>query len=181
MALSIAPSKHWLGNDGPWSAFNIQIGVSQELVQVLPASSASLTLAVLELGCNGRIDQSTCEDLRGAVLDPSDLATWSNITAANNEPFLNVTFPSEEFYFGEGIPSAVGVTSLNLEWYGSQSVNCWLCRRETLPWTPRPQRTTKSPGDARCCVQQPFTDAEECLCDFGAYMGIHCRCPVQDS
>jgi hypothetical protein len=122
MALSIAPSKHWLGNDGPWSAFNIQIGVSQELVQVLPASSASLTLAVLELGCNGRIDQSTCEDLRGAVLDPSDLATWSNITAANNEPFLNVTFPSEEFYFGEGIPSAVGVTSLNLEWYGSQSV-----------------------------------------------------------
>ena len=51
MALSITQSRHWLGNDGPWSAFDIRIGQSQKLVQVLPASLVSLTLAVLEQGC----------------------------------------------------------------------------------------------------------------------------------
>ena len=121
MALSIAPSTHWLGNDGPWSTFNIRVGPSQQLVQVLPASSVSLTLAVLELGCVEEVEPSTCEDLRGAVLDPTDLLAWSNLTAANGDEFLTVKFPSEEFYFREGLASAVGVTSLALDWDEGES------------------------------------------------------------
>ena len=112
MALSITPSRHWLGNDGPWSAFDIRIGPSQKLVQVLPASSVSLTLAVLEQGCIERLEPSTCEADRGDVLDPLDLATWNNITAENGQRYFNVTFPTEEFYFGEGVSSAIGVSSL---------------------------------------------------------------------
>jgi hypothetical protein len=121
MALSIAPSRHWLGNDGPWSAFNLRIGPSQQLVQVLPASSVSLTLAVLDQGCVEGQDPPTCDALRGAVLDSQEIDSWSKITAANNEPYLNVTFPSEQFYFGEGLPSDIRVSSSSLEWYGIQS------------------------------------------------------------
>lgn len=112
MALSITPSRHWLGNDGPWSTFDIRIGPSQKLVQVLPATSVSLTLAVLEQGCIEGLEPSTCKALRGDVLDILDLATWNNITAEDGQRFLNVTFPTEEFYFGAGVSSAVGISSL---------------------------------------------------------------------
>jgi hypothetical protein len=40
------------------------------------------------------------------------LATWNNITAANGYQNLAVQFPSEEFYFEEGVPSRMGVSSL---------------------------------------------------------------------
>jgi hypothetical protein len=112
MALTITPSRHWLGNDGPWSAFDIRIGPSQKLVQVLPACSVPLTLAVLEQGCLAS-EPPTCEALRGDVLHPIDLATWNNITAADGPKFRNVTFPTEEFYFGRGVPSAIGISSLS--------------------------------------------------------------------
>jgi hypothetical protein len=111
MALSITPSRHWLGNDGPWSTFDVRIGPSQKLVQVLPASSVSLTLAVLEVGCTPS-EPPTCEALRGDVLHPLDLATWINITAENGQKYSNVTFPTEEFYFEQGVTSAIGVSSL---------------------------------------------------------------------
>lgn len=116
MALSITPSRHWLGNDGPWSVFDIRIGPAQKLVQVLPAPSLSLTLAVLEQGCNAS-EPSTCEADRGDVLHPLDLATWDNITADNGERYLEVKFPTEEFYFGNGVPSAMGVSSLSFADY----------------------------------------------------------------
>ena len=116
MALSITPSRHWLGNDGPWSVFDIRIGPAQKLVQVLPAPSLSLTLAVLEQGCNAP-ELSTCEADRGDLLRPLDLATWNNVTADNGQRYLEVQFPTEEFYFGDGVPSAMGISSLSFADY----------------------------------------------------------------
>ena len=115
MALSITPSRHWLGNDGPWSVFDVRIGPAQKLVHLLPASSVSLTLAVLEEGCNAT-EPSTCETLRGEVIHPLE-APWDNLTAANGSPNLAVQFPTEEFYFPGGVRSAMGVSSLSLEDY----------------------------------------------------------------
>jgi hypothetical protein len=115
MALSITPSRHWLGNDGPWSVFDVRIGPAQKLVHLLPASSVRLTLAVLEEGCNDT-EPSTCETLRGEVLHPPE-ATWENLTAANGDPNLAVQFLTEEFYFGGGVKSAMGVSSISLADY----------------------------------------------------------------
>lgn len=122
MALSIAPSKHWMGNDGPWSTFSIKVGAQAELLEVLPASSLSLTLVVLPEGCTqNEQQQANCRSSRGNILDTGNLVGWNPLQAANGYPFLNISLPGVQALLTENVTSQIGVNTLGLPWLGMNS------------------------------------------------------------
>jgi hypothetical protein len=113
MALSITPSGHFRGNDGPWSTFNVWVGDSPDPFEVLPASSLSLTLVVLGEGCplNAPTD---CDTLRGNLFDTRDSSTWTNVTAADGSPVVYVTLQTEQEFLPEQVAAEMGVDLLRL-------------------------------------------------------------------
>lgn len=121
MALSIAPSGHWMGNDGPWSTFAVKIGNSSESLEVLPASSVSLTLVVLEDGCPPEAP-ANCGQLRGNIFNGLNSATWEPLKAEDGQPYANVSFPALQALLPEPVTAAIGVDSLRLTWLGDLSV-----------------------------------------------------------
>lgn len=124
MALSIAPSRHWMGNDGPWSTFNIKVGSQSELLEVLPASSLSLTLVVLPEGCpSDEQRQANCNASRGNILDTQDVSNWKPLKAANGAPYLYVSLPGVQPLLEENITSSISPNTLGLPWYGSNSTD----------------------------------------------------------
>jgi hypothetical protein len=120
MALSIAPSGHFIGNDGPWSTFNVWIGDSPDPFEVLPASSLSLTLVVLGEGCPP--DAPTdCDTLRGKLFDARNSSTWTNVTGPGGSQYVYVNLPTEDEFLPERIVAEMGVDLLRLDWRGDDS------------------------------------------------------------
>lgn len=122
MALSVAPSRHWMGNDGPWSTFNIKVGSQVELLEVLPASSLSLTLVVLPDGCTpNEQQQADCNSSRGNILDPQNLAGWDPLQSANGYNYFDVSLPGIQPLITENITSEISLNTLDLSWFGTNS------------------------------------------------------------
>ena len=73
--ISILPTQHFDGNDGPWSSFPIQVGTPPQTVRVLVSTASSQTLVVLADGCTDS-DPANCTDARGGIFDPTKSSTW---------------------------------------------------------------------------------------------------------
>lgn len=108
-----------MGNDGPWSTFNVKIGSPPQVLEVLPASSMSVTLVVLEEGCT-RSEPASCANLRGNTLDIHNLSSWEPLTKDGSQ-YLYVSLPAEQPLFPYQIPSQVSVNTLALDWWGNVS------------------------------------------------------------
>jgi hypothetical protein len=115
MALRITPTGHWMGNDGPWSTFHVWVGDATEPFEVLPASSLSMTLVVLQEGCPQGAP-TDCPMLRGNVFNTRNSSTWENRTQRDDSPFGIVSLPTERQFLGEDINSEMGVDFLKLDW-----------------------------------------------------------------
>lgn len=108
-----------MGNDGPWSTFNVKIGSPPQVLEVLPASSMSVTLVVLEEGCT-QSEPATCASLRGNTLDIHSLSSWEPLTKDGSQ-YLFVSLPAEQPLLPYQIPSQVSVNTLVLDWWGNVS------------------------------------------------------------
>jgi hypothetical protein len=113
MALSIAPSGHWLGNDGHWSTFGIGLGTPPQTVELLPATSQQGVFVVVAEGCPSKFPAS-CASLRGNLFYPQDDPTGRSVNQSSDHPYFVVPLPS-----GTDIPvninSEVSVTSVALQ------------------------------------------------------------------
>lgn len=85
---SLSPSQRWLGNDGNWSSFAINVGTPPKTLFVLPSTSGRSTWVVLPQGC-GAQDPGNCNTSRGEVFDPNLSSTWSRIGASDEYFELN--------------------------------------------------------------------------------------------
>jgi hypothetical protein len=117
MAYRIATSGKWMGNDGPWSTFSIRVGSPPQALEVLPASSASFSLVVLEEGCPFEAPAS-CEALRGNVLDTGNLSSWTPILSADGSRYVYLPFPAQAIVLPEQIASEVAINPISLDVWG---------------------------------------------------------------
>ncbi|KAK3074034.1 hypothetical protein LTR53_003873 [Teratosphaeriaceae sp. CCFEE 6253] len=122
MALSINPSEDWLGNDGPWSTFNVQFGTPFQLMQVLPATSKATTFVVITQGCPSAayVSTSDCATLRGNIFDPdsSTDTSWRPATPAAGEPYFQLPFVTEQAGPNYSANGLVGQDAMSLPWGG---------------------------------------------------------------
>jgi hypothetical protein len=117
MALSIAPSFTFDGNDGPWSSFNVHLGTPQILLKVLPATSQSTIWAVLEQGCsaNTAID---CATSRGGLFDASQSVdiSWSPQNKSASQQYFQLPTEAEHWLPDWGvINAAVGYDTVFID------------------------------------------------------------------
>ncbi|MCJ1405299.1 hypothetical protein MMC11_008526 [Xylographa trunciseda] len=75
--LSVPPSESFIGNDGPWSGFELQIGNPPQNVDVFVSTTGSETFVVVTGGCQQQ-DPSTCPSDRGNIFDISASTTWNS-------------------------------------------------------------------------------------------------------
>jgi hypothetical protein len=125
MAYRIAASRKWMGNDGPWSTFTIRVGSPPQALEVLPASSASFSLVVLEEGCPPDVTAS-CKTLRGNVLDPRDLTTWTPLRLQDDSSYGILPFPAQQALLPEQIASEVAVNPISLDVWAESSSSIYL-------------------------------------------------------
>lgn len=99
-ALSVQPSQEFQGNDGSWSTFkvNIGVGVQQQPLYLLPATSQSFVAPVLDAACSPTVSNLTnCATLRGGTFNPAtDKVTWQPQTASDGSPYFALPFASEQ-------------------------------------------------------------------------------------
>ncbi|MCJ1398281.1 hypothetical protein MMC11_001478 [Xylographa trunciseda] len=74
--LSVPPSESFLGNDGPWSGFELRVGNPPQDVDVLVSTTGSETFVVVPGGCQPA-DPQTCPSNRGNIFDSSSSTTWA--------------------------------------------------------------------------------------------------------
>ncbi|MCJ1436363.1 hypothetical protein MMC27_005742 [Xylographa pallens] len=74
--LSIPPSESFLGNDGPWSGFELRVGNPPQNVDVFVSTSGSETIVVVPGGCQPG-DPQTCLSDRGNTFQSSSSKTWN--------------------------------------------------------------------------------------------------------
>ena len=88
-----------IGNDGPWSTFNIAVGSPLQSVNVLPATGSPQTLVVLPQGCPPNITAvySDCASARGRLFAPGQSSTWRDggIGDITTLQALNVSRPAD--------------------------------------------------------------------------------------
>ncbi|KAK5015054.1 hypothetical protein LTR39_002820, partial [Cryomyces antarcticus] len=108
--LSIPPSEHWDGNDGPWSTFRMQVGTPSQNVRLLPATGQSSMWVVLPEGCAGK-NIDNCGYNRGFEFSINASSTWADIgvyqLALEQELFLG--------YSGNG---HYGFDTVTMGWQG---------------------------------------------------------------
>lgn len=131
MAYRIAASRQWMGNDGPWSTFSIRVGSPPQSLEVLPASSATLSLVVLEQGCS-ESDPANCRTLRGNVLDTGNLSTWEPLVSDSGERYLSVLLPAQQAVLNEQIASEMAINSISLDVWGGDSANSVFLKHQLL-------------------------------------------------
>ncbi|MCJ1319993.1 hypothetical protein MMC15_005329 [Xylographa vitiligo] len=74
--LSIPPSEVFLGNDGPWSGFELRVGTPPQNVDVFVSTTGSETFVVVPGGCQPG-DPQTCPSDRGSIFHSSSSTTWN--------------------------------------------------------------------------------------------------------
>ena len=67
-----------LGDDGPWSTFQIRIGSPEQFVSILPSTLGQETWAVSPAGCIASTDPTACQTQRGAIFNSSASKTWQD-------------------------------------------------------------------------------------------------------
>jgi hypothetical protein len=66
-----------IGNDGPWSSFNIRLGSPPQLLKMLASTSSSEIWAVSTKGCSGH-DGKECITDRGQLFNSTTSSTWKS-------------------------------------------------------------------------------------------------------
>lgn len=117
MALSIPSSLDWLGSDGNWSTFAIQLGDPPQTLKILPSTSSSGLWVVDESGCDGS-PLSNCPSLRGNLFTPNKSHTFQNITSGGTSIYQ---LPYSDFQLGLGYNgnAIVGLENATLGALGS--------------------------------------------------------------
>ncbi|KAL9126598.1 MAG: hypothetical protein Q9217_004372 [Psora testacea] len=72
--ISIPPSQHWDGNDGPWSSFTLQVGTPVQNVRVSISAASPNTWVVRSDGCLS--SDNSCFESRGRTFNPNSSTTW---------------------------------------------------------------------------------------------------------
>jgi len=146
MALSIAASEYFEGNDGFWSTFNVDIGPSTafyQQVRLLPATSESVVLVVLDGatgGCNA--SQCNCTETycppsgRGGVFNTSlgnGLGWNRQYPASPSMQYFDIPFVSEQALNYNGTCEA-GFDLLHLSWSGKNAPGGMLANQVIAPF-----------------------------------------------
>ena len=82
----VQPSQDFVGSDGPWSSFELQIGSPAQNVQVFPSTAGYQTWAVVPQGCTSS-DPPNCATLRGGQFVPSQSSSWTQNNVTTNGTF----------------------------------------------------------------------------------------------
>ncbi|QSZ34299.1 hypothetical protein DSL72_005889 [Monilinia vaccinii-corymbosi] len=102
-ALSVAPSSHWFGNDGSWSAVSVRLGFPQQWVNLFPNTLSEEIWGVGPCGCKD--DGSPCATSRGSLFNSSRSSTWRSLyyldhTASWSLDTVNSLHPPPSGEFG---------------------------------------------------------------------------------
>lgn len=122
MAISIAASEWWDGNDGQWSSFvaNIGTGPAQQQARLLPATSGSALWAVAPAGCpvlGGATTQQQCTETRGGIYDLTTSTTARNLSSSGG---ASTPLPfGAAAALGYSGTCAVASDEVSLSWSGS--------------------------------------------------------------
>lgn len=124
MALNIAPSEYWDGNDGPWSTFNLNVGTQAQKLRVLPVTSQSVVWVVLEQGCPSQYP-GNCPSLRGNIFDPSPSKdiSWSPQQPTDGQAYFAIPHDSESSLpdYQDELDVEAGVDTISLDWSGKDA------------------------------------------------------------
>lgn len=122
MAIDIAPSKQWNGNDGLWSTFLVDVGSPPQSLELLPATSLSLTLVVLPEGCPTN-ERASCATLRGNVFNSDNVTDprWDPIPPETGPVFQ--VLPSEQPFRNESVNAEISLNPIHLQWWGDIALN----------------------------------------------------------
>lgn len=146
MALSIAASEYFEGNDGFWSTFSVNIGPSTtfyQQVRLLPATSESAIFVILD-GAEGGCTESQCNCTetqclpsgRGGVFDPNfgNGTGWSRqYPTSSTSLYFEIPFYSEQALNYTGTCEA-GFDSLQLIWSGQNAPEGMLANQVIAPF-----------------------------------------------
>lgn len=66
------------GVDGPWSSFELRVGSPAQNLRILPGTSSTQTLVVLQEGCQ-IIKVNDCANSRGELFNTTASHTWKEI------------------------------------------------------------------------------------------------------
>ncbi|KAM0465913.1 hypothetical protein ACHAPV_000861 [Trichoderma viride] len=76
--ISVSPSQVFEGVDGPWSSFELRVGSPAQNLRILPGTSSTQTLVVLQEGCQ-IIKVNDCANSRGELFNTTASHTWKEI------------------------------------------------------------------------------------------------------
>lgn len=112
--IAVAPSQDFVGNDGPWSSFALQIGTPAQDVEVFVSTAGYQTWAVVPQGCTSS-DPPNCANLRGSEFLPSQSSSWTQNNVTTNGTFT-LGLETNLGYTGNG---EFGYDTIVLGWQGS--------------------------------------------------------------
>ena len=114
MPISIAASQDFVGNDGPWSSFTIQVGSPAQDVEVLVSTAGYQTWVVVPQGCTSS-DPLNCATRRGNEFNLSQSSSWKQNNVTANGTFT-LGIEANLGYTGNG---EFGYDTVALGWQGS--------------------------------------------------------------
>ena len=112
--ISIAASQDFVGNDGPWSSFIIQVGTPAQDVEVFVSTAGYQTWVVVPQGCTSS-DLVNCATLRGNEFILSQSKSWKQNNVTANGTFT-LGLETNLGYTGNG---EFGYDTVALGWQGS--------------------------------------------------------------
>ncbi len=112
--IAIPASQDFIGNDGPWSSFTLQVGTPAQDVEVLVSTAGYQTWVVVPEGCTSS-DPPNCADLRGNEFAPSQSSSWKQNNVTANGTFT-LGIEANLGYTGNG---EFGYDIVALGWQGS--------------------------------------------------------------
>ena len=112
--VAIAASQDFVGNDGPWSSFTLQVGTPAQNVEVFVSTASYQTWVVVPQGCTSS-DPPDCANLRGNEFVPSQSDSWKQNNVTANGTF-SLGIETNLGYTGNG---EFGYDTVTLGWQGS--------------------------------------------------------------
>ena len=110
----IPASQDFVGNDGPWSSFTLQLGTPAQDIEVLVSTAGYQTWAVVPQSCTSS-DPLNCATLRGNEFVPSRSSSWKQNNVTTNGTFA-LGLETNLGYTGNG---EFGYDTVTLGWQGS--------------------------------------------------------------
>ncbi|KAG8531122.1 uncharacterized protein KY384_004479 [Bacidia gigantensis] len=71
----VEPSGQFLGNDGPWAAFAVDVGTPPQTLQFVPSTQQPSSWAISTNGCTDD-DVANCTEARGGLYDSEKSSSW---------------------------------------------------------------------------------------------------------